>query len=85
MSNKAAFWASQEGAGMRLDKLVVEAAAGWSRGGIQRAIRAGEILVDGKRAAPGFRVSAGQRIEYPLQPPKPEAPAARTDTRSDRL
>ncbi len=59
---------------MRLDKLVVEAAAGWSRGDIQRAIRAGAILVDGRRAAPSFRVSAGQQIERPLNPPKPQAP-----------
>ena len=59
---------------MRLDKLVVEAAPDWTRGAVQRAIRAGEILVDGKRAAPSFRASAGQRIEYQIKPPKAEAP-----------
>lgn len=59
---------------MRLDKLVVEAAPDWTRGAVQRAVRAGEILVDGKRAAPSFRASAGQRIEYQIKPPKAKAP-----------
>ena len=74
---KAAFRVSRGGAGVRLDKLMVEAAPSWTRGAVQRAIRNGDIRVDGKRVAPSCRVSAGQRIDYPLQqkaaaPLKPE-------------
>ena len=70
------FRVSTEGAGLRLDKLLAEAVPGVSRGAVQRAIRSGAALVDGRTASPSSRVSAGQRVTYCLEESDWRSPAA---------
>ena len=59
---------------MRLDRFFEARFAGLSFSHIQRIIRKGEVRVDGRRAQPKDRLTAGQQLRIPplkLEPPKP--------------
>jgi len=67
------FTVSDEDDGIRLDRWFKRNLPDTSFGLIARWARTGQIRVDGKRAAPGDRIEAGQMIRVP---PKGEEPAA---------
>src|SRR3954463_7173487 len=61
-------------AGMRVDRFLEARFPGLSFSHIQRIIRKGELRVNGKRAQPKDRLTAGQAVRIPplkLDPPKP--------------
>ena len=57
-------------AGLRLDKALAEVLADCSRSRIQRSIREGLVLVDGRKANPAMRIAGGERVEIEA-PPSP--------------
>ena len=67
-----------DGSGQRLDKWLSGEEPGLTRADWQRAIRAGEVLVEGRAAAPGRCLREGERVE--IHP----AARARGATRSPR-
>jgi 23S rRNA pseudouridine1911/1915/1917 synthase len=71
----------------RLDA-VVAAALGVPRAEIQRAIAAGEVLVDGERRAKSFRLEGGERVRVDLASVRTlrgEGPAVRVQYRDEHL
>jgi len=68
--------------GMRLDRFFEARFPGLSFSHIQRIIRKGEVRVDGRRAQPKDRLSAGQQLRIPplkIDPPKPRENAPQDD------
>jgi 23S rRNA pseudouridine1911/1915/1917 synthase len=55
-------------AGARLDLALTGLLPGQSRSFLQRLVREGRVLVDGRPCRPGFRVSGGQRVEVAIPP-----------------
>ena len=68
------FAVSEEDDGIRLDRWFRRNLPENSFGQVSRWARTGQLRVDGKRAAPGDRIEAGQSIRVP--PQTEEAPAA---------
>ena len=63
---------------MRIDRFLEARFPQLSFSHIQRIVRKGELRVDGKRAAPGDRIEAGQVLRVPpAEAPKPAAAPAR--------
>jgi 23S rRNA pseudouridine955/2504/2580 synthase len=64
-----------EAAGLRLDKLLGQLLPGVPRSRLFRLIRRGEVRVNGRRAGPEQRVSAGDSVRLPpVRESMPEAP-----------
>jgi 23S rRNA pseudouridine1911/1915/1917 synthase len=55
-------------AGMRLDAYLAAQIDDWSRARLQRLVEAGEVLVNGNRVKPSYKVSAGEEVEVDLTP-----------------
>ena len=68
------FAVSEEDDGIRLDRWFRRNLPEVSFGQVSRWARTGQLRLDGKRAAPGDRIEAGQSIRVP--PQSEEAPAA---------
>src|SRR3954470_15378571 len=68
--------------GRRLDRFFEARYPGLSFSHIQRIIRKGEVRVNGKRAEPKARLSAGQKVRIP--PLKLEAPKPRDDAPAEQ-
>ncbi|SMF69482.1 RluA family pseudouridine synthase [Allosphingosinicella indica] len=67
------FTVSSEDDGIRLDRWFKRNLADASFNVVSRWARTGQLRVDGKRAAPGDRIEAGQIIRVPpAEPPAPE-------------
>jgi len=64
--------ASQDHAGERLDRVVVDHLADTSRSFVQRLIDAGDVLVNGEQRRPSYKVGEGDLIE--VHAPVPEDP-----------
>jgi 23S rRNA pseudouridine955/2504/2580 synthase len=67
----------QDEAGMRVDRFLTARFPQLAFTHIQRIVRKGELRVDGKRAKPNARLTAGQRVRIPplkLDQPRPRAP-----------
>ncbi len=62
-----------DGAGMRLDRFITRAVTDCSRAFLQRLIRKGAVLVEGRPAKPSFSLSEGQEICVELPEPDPAA------------
>lgn len=67
-----------EEASRRLDALLAERLAGFSRSLLKKAIDAGRVTVDGERRKPSHRLEPGEqvrieRLERPAEGPQPEA------------
>ena len=74
-------------AGMRVDRFLEARFPGLSFSHIQRIIRKGELRVDGKRAQPNQRLTAGQAVRIPplrLERPKPPGEAGGANQQKDR-
>jgi len=73
-------------AGMRVDRFLEAKFPGLSFSHIQRAIRKGEVRVDGKRTQPNNRLQAGQAVRIPPlrleKPGKPGAAASGADEKT---
>lgn len=63
-----------EHAQQRLDAYLAERLPQFSRTTIRRGIQAGEVLVDGKRAKPAFKLRGEERIEVRLTATQKEGP-----------
>ena len=61
--------ASEDHAGTRLDRIVVNHLADTSRSFVQRLIEAGEVSVNGDRKRPSYKVASGDSIEVHVPPP----------------
>ncbi|MCK4236066.1 MAG: RluA family pseudouridine synthase [Candidatus Krumholzibacteria bacterium] len=65
------FLVDEEGGGERLDRYLSEQMPKLSRSRIQKAVRAGDVLVDGETAVkPSSRVHMGECIELAFSPPR---------------
>lgn len=60
-----------EEAGQRLDHLLVRLQPGQSRSRLQRLIREGQVLVQGRQVKTGYPVETGEMIELHFPPPEP--------------
>jgi 23S rRNA pseudouridine955/2504/2580 synthase len=72
-------------AGMRVDRFFEARFPGLSFSHIQRAIRKGEVRVNGKRTQPKNRLEAGQTVRIPplrLDAPKPRAAGSEADQKT---
>jgi 23S rRNA pseudouridine1911/1915/1917 synthase len=58
-----------EAAGRRLDAWLAEAVPERSRARVQRAVDAGQVLVDGRSRPKSYRLEGGERVEADLAPP----------------
>jgi 23S rRNA pseudouridine1911/1915/1917 synthase len=66
------FLVDEDDGGSRLDSYLSAQLPELSRSRVQKAIRAGEVLVDGEPATkPALRVGEGERIAIAFSPPKP--------------
>ncbi len=64
--------AEERGAKMRLDKILAAELEDYSRSKIQKLIKAGEVLVDGRPAQKtGEKISPGTEIRVHIPPPQP--------------
>ena len=75
------FAVAEEDDGIRLDRWFKRNLPEVSFGQISRWARTGQLRVDGKRAAPGDRILAGQSIRVPPQGEEPSAPKKRLPVR----
>jgi 23S rRNA pseudouridine955/2504/2580 synthase len=66
---------------IRLDRWFRRRYPGLKHGALEKALRTGQIRVDGKRAKANIRLSAGQQVRVP---PQAAAPASETRTREIR-
>ncbi len=57
--------------GRRLDQVLAEVIPGQSRAALQRLLREGRVLVDGRAARPATRVRGGESVRVELPPPRP--------------
>ena len=75
MADPRSFTVSDDDDGIRLDRWFKRHQPDVSFNMVSRWSRTGRLLLDGKRATPGDRLAAGQRIEFPdEQPPTSAAP-----------
>ena len=71
-------------AAMRLDRWLQRHCPGIGRAALHKLLRTGQVRVDGRRAAAGLRLAAGQQVRVPPQarhappPPPPAHPPAPT-------
>jgi 23S rRNA pseudouridine1911/1915/1917 synthase len=65
--------ASTRAVGQRLDRFVCEHEPALGRAAVRRMIEAGEVVVNGRRAAAGQRLHAGDRIGLPRRGATPAA------------
>ncbi|HUD71797.1 MAG TPA: RluA family pseudouridine synthase [Dongiaceae bacterium] len=57
--------------GRRLDQVLAELVPGQSRAALQRLLREGRVLVDGRAVRPASRVRGGESVQIDLPPPRP--------------
>ncbi len=84
MTNERTFTVDGDDDGIRLDRWFKRHQADISFNIVSRWARTGDIRVDGKRAAPGDRIEAGQTIRIPPFEAQP-APSVRPQQRRDPL
>jgi 23S rRNA pseudouridine1911/1915/1917 synthase len=60
-----------EGAGLRLDRFLQQAAPDLSRTRLQALIRGGRVTVDGRSAKASARLKAGHAVRVEIPPPEP--------------
>ncbi len=65
-----------EAAGQRLDAFLAAQLPGQSRSSLQRLITEGQVLVQGAKPRPSFKVEAGQQVLVTVPPPVPTTPLA---------
>jgi len=58
------FIATPEDAGKRLDVALLSRLAGWSRSAIQKEVRRGAVLVNGRAEKPGHTLRGGEVVEW---------------------
>jgi 23S rRNA pseudouridine1911/1915/1917 synthase len=58
-------------AGERLDRALQERLPDLSRAAVQRLIETGRVRVNGREARSGYRLRAGEVVEWELSPPEP--------------
>src|SRR5512141_2263307 len=75
--NVRTFTVGEDDDGIRLDRWFKRHMADVSFNIVSRWARTGQLRVDGKRATPGDRIEAGQRISVP--PIEPRQPGARPE------
>ena len=68
------FEVGEEHDGKRLDKCVAEHCNSLSRTQIRREITSGNVLVDGKRSKPAYRIAINQLVRCQFQLVKPKGP-----------
>jgi 23S rRNA pseudouridine1911/1915/1917 synthase len=68
------FAVAEEHDGERLDKCIAACCNTLSRTQIRREITAGNVLVDGKRAKPAYRLAVNQQVRCHFQVAPPEGP-----------
>lgn len=69
--------------GQRLDRWLKKTFPDLGFGALQKLLRTGQIRIDGKRAKPDTRLSAGQDIRLPPQLSIPELTQRRTDEKDE--
>jgi 23S rRNA pseudouridine955/2504/2580 synthase len=79
------FTVSADDDGIRLDRWFKRNLPDASFGQVSRWARTGQLRVDGKRAAPGDRIEAGQIIRVPPQGEEPPAATARPQRKRETL
>ncbi len=77
------FTVTDEDDGIRLDRWFQRNLADIAFGQISRWARTGQLRIDGKRAAPGDRIEAGQVIRVP--PQSEDSPAAKSQPKREIL
>jgi 23S rRNA pseudouridine955/2504/2580 synthase len=82
MSDVRIFTVSEEDDGIRLDRWFKRNLPEANFTAVARMARTGQLRVDGKRAAPGDRIEAGQVIRIPPIAPEEHAPAPRKQVRT---
>jgi len=74
LSKESATWheVGAESAGQRLDNYLTKLLKGVPKSHIYRIVRSGEVRINSRRAGPGYRVQAGDRLRLPpLRTAKP--------------
>lgn len=64
------FYVEMDDSGIRLDQFISKKLPEVSRSFLQKKIKNGEILVNDKLEKVGFKLSAGDKIEVAIEPPK---------------
>ena len=75
MAEPRTFTVSEDDDGIRLDRWFKRHTPDISFNMVSRWARTGQLRVDGKRATPGDRIEAGQKIEFPPAGAMPARPA----------
>jgi len=83
MADQRSFKISDDDDGIRLDRWFKRHQPDISFNIVSRWSRTGQLKLDGKKAAPGDRIEAGQTISFPTD--QPAAPSARKQPRRDPL
>lgn len=60
------FTVSEEDEGIRLDRLLVEEIPGYSRSFLQKVLKDGNVLVNGKTAKPSLKVREGDAVSFSI-------------------
>lgn len=60
------FVVSEESEGMRLDRLLVEEIPGYSRSFLQKILKDGNVLVNGRAAKPSLKVKEGDAVSFTI-------------------
>src|SRR3990170_3929929 len=84
MADERSFIVSEDDDGIRLDRWFKRNQPDVSFNIVSRWARTGQLRVDGKMAAPGDRIEAGQKIRIPPVEAQP-APSGRAQPRRDPL
>ena len=72
MAEPRSFIVAEDDDGIRLDRWFKRHQADISFNLVSRWARTGQLRLDGKRAAPGDRIEAGQQIQFPPAEAEPE-------------
>jgi 23S rRNA pseudouridine955/2504/2580 synthase len=67
LSKESASWheVEEESAGQRLDNYLTKLLKGVPKSHIYRILRSGEVRINSRRAAPGYRIQIGDRLRLP--------------------
>jgi 23S rRNA pseudouridine955/2504/2580 synthase len=81
LSKESATWHEVDGesAGQRLDNYLTKLLKGVPKSHIYRILRSGEVRINSRRVAPGYRIQAGDRLRLP--PLRTAKPASRAGAR----